>query len=74
MTVEDELLKQENCNNRKKGMTKVITETTNSVSSLDTTGRRDQFDNTDHMPHFDSKKEATRCKLPDCKGKVTYIL
>jgi hypothetical protein len=41
-------------------MIKVITETTNSVSSLDTTGRRDQFDNTDHMPHFDSKKRSHR--------------
>jgi hypothetical protein len=28
-----------------------------------------QYDNTDHMPHFDEKKEETRCKLVNCKGR-----
>ena len=28
-----------------------------------------QYDNTDHMPQFDIKKEATRCKLQECKSR-----
>lgn len=28
-----------------------------------------QKDHVDHLPHFDTKKEATRCKLTGCKGR-----
>ncbi|XP_050293817.1 piggyBac transposable element-derived protein 3-like [Anthonomus grandis grandis] len=28
-----------------------------------------QFDRVDHMPQFDDKKEATRCKVAECKGR-----
>ncbi|KAL2096765.1 hypothetical protein ACEWY4_005972 [Coilia grayii] len=29
-----------------------------------------QADMLDHMPNYDTKKEATRCKLPGCSGKT----
>lgn len=29
-----------------------------------------QSDMLDHMPNYDAKKEATRCKLPGCSGKT----
>jgi hypothetical protein len=29
-----------------------------------------QTDMLDHMPNYDAKKEATRCKLPGCSGKT----
>lgn len=29
-----------------------------------------QTDMLDHMPNYDTKKEATRCKLPGCSGKT----
>ncbi|XP_042558961.1 piggyBac transposable element-derived protein 3-like [Clupea harengus] len=29
-----------------------------------------QTDMLDHMPNYDEKKEATRCKLPGCSGKT----
>ncbi|XP_041827207.1 piggyBac transposable element-derived protein 3-like [Melanotaenia boesemani] len=29
-----------------------------------------QYDMVDHMPNYDEKKEATRCKMPDCTGKT----
>ncbi|XP_056320827.1 piggyBac transposable element-derived protein 3-like [Danio aesculapii] len=29
-----------------------------------------QKDMVDHMPNYDGKKEATRCKLPGCSGKT----
>ncbi len=29
-----------------------------------------QFDMVDHMPNYDEKKEATRCKMPYCTGKT----
>ncbi|CAK9804372.1 hypothetical protein ANTQUA_LOCUS4062 [Anthophora quadrimaculata] len=31
-----------------------------------------QYDNVDHMPQIDDKKEATRCKLPLCKGRTHF--
>ncbi|CAK9827646.1 hypothetical protein ANTRET_LOCUS5324 [Anthophora retusa] len=30
------------------------------------------YDNVDHMPQIDNKKEATRCKLPLCKGRTHF--
>uniref|UniRef100_A0A3B1ICF6 PiggyBac transposable element-derived protein domain-containing protein n=1 Tax=Astyanax mexicanus TaxID=7994 RepID=A0A3B1ICF6_ASTMX len=29
-----------------------------------------QYDMVDHMPNYDEKKEATRCKMPNCTGKT----
>lgn len=29
-----------------------------------------QYDMVDHMPNYDEKKEATRCKMPYCTGKI----
>ncbi|KAM3625846.1 uncharacterized protein V6R79_018497 [Siganus canaliculatus] len=29
-----------------------------------------QYDTVDHMPNYDEKKEATRCKKPHCTGKT----
>lgn len=29
-----------------------------------------QYDMVDHMPNYDEKKEATRCKMPYCTGKT----
>ncbi|CAH0401630.1 unnamed protein product [Chilo suppressalis] len=29
-----------------------------------------QYDTVDHLPEYDQKKEATRCKNPGCKGKT----
>ncbi|KAL7880514.1 hypothetical protein SRHO_G00027680 [Serrasalmus rhombeus] len=29
-----------------------------------------QYDMVDHMPNYDEKKEATRCKMPKCTGKT----
>ncbi|CAK9827654.1 PiggyBac transposable element-derived protein 2 [Anthophora retusa] len=31
-----------------------------------------QYDNVDHMPQIDDKTEATRCKLPLCKGRTHF--
>ena len=34
--------------------------------------REIQCDKVDHMPQIDDKKEATRCKLPSCKGRTHF--
>ncbi|XP_043263908.1 piggyBac transposable element-derived protein 3-like [Colletes gigas] len=34
--------------------------------------REIQHDNVDHMPQIDDKKEATRCKMPLCKGRTHF--
>ncbi|KAL7399173.1 hypothetical protein ABVT39_020977 [Epinephelus coioides] len=32
-----------------------------------------QYDMVDHMPNYDEKKEATRCKMPNCTGKTRLL-
>ncbi|XP_047510428.1 piggyBac transposable element-derived protein 3-like [Pieris napi] len=66
-------------NNRKRGRPSSGSSSPISIPTFPQTRRRQvemrpipevQYDTVDHLPEYDKKKEATRCKNPECKGKT----